>query len=191
MSNKPPNERAMFNAARDVVERARAHDQVAMAILAQVRDNAKKGEPRAKASLRIIQKYIKSHPAQNFGVCDVTHCESLNTLWKLPSMPPDVAALAVINEAPKVTFWQAIVSIVQGPPGDALIVAVNEKMPEGVERDSFRRGVDWKKGMPAGAKGPAWSLGRIFGIGRAIQRLADETIPIAAFCPVTAWELGE
>lgn len=195
MSSKRPNERQLFEAARDVVERARAGDQVAMAILAQVRDNAKAGDARAKASFLIMERYIAKNPPTNFGVCDVTHSESLKAMWTLGSLPsPDAAADVVLIEAPKVKLWQAIVALVHAPKGDALISAVDQKIPEGVERESFRRGADIRDpGFVDGAGGHHgfWNLGRIFGLGRAIQRLQDESIPIAAFCPVVAWELGE
>lgn len=192
MSNKQPNERQLFEAARDVVERARAGDQVAMAILAQVRDNAKAGDARAKASFRIMERYIARNPPTNFGVCDVTHSESLKAMWGLGSLPsPDVAADVVMIEAPKVRLWQAIVALVHAPKGDALISAVDQKIPEGAERESFRKGANIRDAGTDTAHLGFWKLGRIFALGRAIQRLQDESIPIAAFCPVVAWELGE
>ena len=192
MSNKQPSERQLYEAARDVVERARAGDQVAMAILAQVRDNAKAGDARAKASFRIMERYIAKNPPTNFGVCDVTHSPSLLAMWSLRSQPTaDEAAAVVMTEAPKLRLWQAIVALVHAPKGDGLISAVDEKIPEGIERESFRQGVDIKNSGKNTAHLGFWNLGRIFGVSRAIQRLRDESIPIAAFCPVVAWELGE
>lgn len=192
MSSKQPSERQLYEAARDVVERARAGDQVAMAILAQVRDNAKAGSSRAKVSFRIMERYIAKNPPTNFGVCDVTHSESLKAMWNLRAQPSaDAAADIVVKEAPKLKFWQAIVALVHAPRGDALMAAVDQKIPDGLERESFRRGVNIRDPGTETAHLGFWNLGRIFGLGRAIQRLQDESTPIAAFCPVVAWELGE
>src|SRR3984957_730083 len=48
--------------ATDLVLRARAGDQNAMAIIAQVRESAKNGNPTALKSLRLIKAYITDHP---------------------------------------------------------------------------------------------------------------------------------
>ncbi len=55
--------------ARQVVERARQGDQNAMAIIAGVRDNNRKGNPRAAASFMCIRDYITKNPivADQFG----------------------------------------------------------------------------------------------------------------------------
>jgi hypothetical protein len=192
MFSKKPQSDSVKDAARDVVERARAGDQVAMGILAMVRDNAKAGDPKARKSFKVMEDYIRHHPPQNFGVCDVTHSESLRALWSLNAMPPQMAVDAVVAETPKVKFWQAVVAIVHGPKDDSLVSGVAKEMPlESLERKSFMRGIQWNKEKPTEAVTGFWNLGRMFGIGRAIQRLADNSIPIAVFCPVTAWELGE
>jgi hypothetical protein len=48
--------------ATDLVLRARAGDQNAMAIIAQVRESAKKGNPTALKSLQLMKAYISANP---------------------------------------------------------------------------------------------------------------------------------
>lgn len=48
--------------AGELVERARRYDQNAMAMLACIRDNAKRGMPRAQDSMRHINAYIQKKP---------------------------------------------------------------------------------------------------------------------------------
>lgn len=59
-----------------VVNRARCGDQNAMAIIALVRDNAVKGNPRAARSLELIKKYCHDNPPSDdfAGDVDCTDC---------------------------------------------------------------------------------------------------------------------
>ncbi len=51
----------------DLVECARAPDQNAIAMIAGVRENAAKGDPRAIVSANLIAKYCERHPAKQLG----------------------------------------------------------------------------------------------------------------------------
>jgi hypothetical protein len=47
---------------RDLVERARAGDQVAMALIVEIRKNAQKGNATAVDSYRRIDRYSRKNP---------------------------------------------------------------------------------------------------------------------------------
>jgi hypothetical protein len=49
--------------AAELVERARAGDQNAMAMLAMVGERAREGVPKARSAFGAVQKYISEHPA--------------------------------------------------------------------------------------------------------------------------------
>jgi hypothetical protein len=53
---------AMKQGAEELVLRAREGDQNAMAMIASVAQNAKRGDKRAQMSVRLLQQYIQAHP---------------------------------------------------------------------------------------------------------------------------------
>lgn len=183
----------IYEASRDVVERARAGDQVAMAIIAEVRDNAKRGDARAKYTADVMRRYIADNPPIDFGVCDVTHFPTLAKLWGLDQQPSaESAARVFIETADKVKPNQAIVALVHGPNNEALAVAVRNLLTTDGQKAAFSDAADQKKPRKlAGEEQTAWNLGRIFAFSRAIRRLADESFPISMFCPACGWEFGE
>lgn len=54
--------KTLDEAAKDLVDRSRAGDQNAIAMICEIRDNAARGEKRAKATHDAIGQYIKSNP---------------------------------------------------------------------------------------------------------------------------------
>ena len=48
-----------------VVRRSRNGDQNAMALIALVRDNAKKGNPKAQHAFTLLQEYVRTHPVDS------------------------------------------------------------------------------------------------------------------------------
>lgn len=180
--------RDVERAAADVVERARAGDQVAMGLMVRVRDRAKQGDPRAKQSLRAMQRYTDKNPPVTIGeeVSGTTNPLTpiaSKALWTNPTPQVVITALPIMN------FWQGVVALVHGPRLDnERVVHISDQItPEG--QPTFKAGVmNWRKG----AEGPTtWLMGRIVGLARCIQRLQIPSVPIGTFCPATAWELGE
>lgn len=184
--------KARQDASRDVVERARSGDQVAMGILAMVRDNAKKGDPKAQQSLRALQKYIDKNPPIAIGTeaSDITSphaSQAVAALWKA-----DVNNDTIIKALPLVGFWPGAVALSHGANIDnARLEAISTAMPE-QNRPAFKGGVlYWQKKTPDLGDEQGWLLGRIIGLARCIQLIRLPHVPIASFCPITAWELGE
>lgn len=180
------------NAARDVVERARSGDQVAMGILAMVRDNAKKGDPKAQQSLRALEKYINKNPPNVIGTeaSDITspHApQAAAALWR-----SDVNDETLVKALPLVGFWSGAVALSHGPnlDGERLDTLSNAVTEE--NRPAFKGGIIyWQKKTPDLNDERGWLLGRIVGLARCLQLIRLPHVPIATFCPITAWELGE
>ncbi len=62
MSGDPTS---LQGAIESIVRRARSGDQNAMALMALVRDNAKKGHPRAQQSYALLNEYVRNHPVNS------------------------------------------------------------------------------------------------------------------------------
>jgi hypothetical protein len=70
------NEGSLQLAAENLVLRSRQGDQNAMAMLAAVKSNAKRGNPKAQKALTVIKRYIKRNPAEeaaSFGLDEALH----------------------------------------------------------------------------------------------------------------------
>ena len=59
--------RAQAKACAELVDRARANDENAIAMIAGVRENAEKGDPRAQISCIVIRKYCEENPPPALG----------------------------------------------------------------------------------------------------------------------------
>lgn len=176
------------NAARDVVERARSGDQVAMGILAVVRDNAKAGQETARQSLRAIEKYIRAHPPIAIGRkrMSADRPDAATALWQ------DRRVETILKALPLVEFWPGAVALSHGPRlDDQRLEALNAELNDETQT-VFQGGVNhWRSRAPAGVDGKAWHAGRIIGLARCLQRVRLPQVPIAILFPITAWELGE
>jgi hypothetical protein len=157
---------------RQIVERARAGDQVAMALIDQTRQQADRGNKKAQHSRKLIKQYLKKHrPSTIAG--DLlpsvnTNPAAQTALWKAQKASPDVFAGVVAKVAPYVGPWALISAIFHGPKlakGTPLMVAAatpKSKIAACVRR-AFR-----------------------------LQRIAhDHRVPISSYCVHTAAELGE
>lgn len=155
---------------RDVVERARAGDQVAMGILAETRDNAKSGNPKAKESIRLIKRYIRSNPPKGF-IGDDHAAVSVNTnpkaLYALWACPLSKFPIVFMNASPFVKMWEAIACCVHKDtikPDSQIAAVIN--VPNSRLGDIVRRAIQ-------------------------IQLLKNPNFPISKYCPQSGWEMGE
>jgi hypothetical protein len=155
---------------RQIVERARAGDQVAMALIDQTRQQADRGNKKAQVSRKLIEKYVKRNP-----VSSVAGDPSVNTnpaaqlaIWKAQKATPEVFAATVAKAAPHVGPWALMCAIFHGPllvKGSPLMVAA--ATPKSKIATCVRR---------------AFKLQRI---------AVDSKVPISSYCRLTACELGE
>ena len=157
---------------RGLVERTRAGDQNAMALIAGVRDLAAQGNPRSIYSKNLIEKYIAKYPpdsniGQDAAPSVNTNPRAFYTLWTARETSPEKYAIIVAKSSPFVQVWQAVVAIVNGPR----LTKTNPLMQT----------VDVKGSRIAGIVRKAF----------LIQRLQNPRVPIGSYCKQTGWELGE
>lgn len=152
--------------ARDVVERARAGDQVAMGILVQVRENAKQHQPKAVIARAAILDYIKRHPPDNMGdeSKDIMGKKAMNCLWKVPPAGFDEM---FVKASPFVTAWQGVACL--------------------LHRANLKK--DSPLVMSTRVKGSR--IGAMVMKACGIRRLRNRSVPLSTYCPITGWEHGE
>ena len=159
----------MSEGIREIVERARSGDQVAMALLIETSKQADKGNRVAKKRRKQIQKYIKAHPPSTMAgeVLERSNPKAQAKLWSARKNKPEQFACTVIQTAPHIGPWALICAIAHGPKLDAsnplLRVA---KLPQSKIAACTRKAV-------------------------RLQRLSDPRVSIRSYCPMTAGELGE
>ena len=162
------------DAVREVVERARAGDQVAIAHIARVRDGAKKGDETLKATETAIAAYCKAHPVRTtdsrWGADTSvnTNPRAQQAIWKARECSPEVFAVIVGKTAPFLRTWDLLVAMVHGP-------LLKRETP-----------LFQTTAIPGS---------RIGGCAKRACLLqciaANPKIPISAYCKATGWELGE
>lgn len=153
-------------AAGDLVLRARAGDQVAMGVIAEVHRGAQAGDPSLIAAAKLLKEYIKKNPPGEIGY----------------------------ERGPKSTFWSRVVEFVHGPalfaPGNESMRLVGSVVDTPIERKSLITGLEyWNQKRPRGVDPMAWSIGRMLGLARTIQLVREPDVSLALLCPVVAWEL--
>jgi hypothetical protein len=178
----------------ELVLRTRAGDQVAMALLTSIGENARKGNARAKYSMQIIEDYNRKHPeaksrigadiqSANLGddlkrnflreintSNDNLHYATL-TLHALPNMSRDEGAVLLSN-GPVIT--------------DDLLQSVSTHFNGTAEQ--FHEGVkNWGVNPP----NKVHAIGQQFGLARCIQLIRLPEVPISMLSPTAGWELGE
>ena len=82
------------DAAREVVQRARAGDQVAVAHITRIRDGATAGNPVLKETANAIKGYIKANPVRKTDsrwgseVSVNTNPQAQEAVWKARTSSP-------------------------------------------------------------------------------------------------------
>lgn len=156
-----PSDRALYRVMGDAVERVRAGDQVAMALLIETRKAAARGNERARRSLALGFRYLDENPPQHFGGTKAENSPEVVRLWSLHLVEPGAAKSALLKDLGRVSYWQAVCALVHVP----VTVLEGVTFPE--------------------------NLSKIVPLAASIRAIANPEVPLAAFCPVVAWELGE
>jgi len=183
--------------AAELVRRARFYDQNAMAMIQEVANNARRGDPRAQSGLREITKYIEQHPveaplsegaARALGVLKDprnTPDQVVDALNQLPSQgcKDDVlAACVILGTGPALTDeWVAQACEGAAEWRDVFLFAVDSA------GDDEALGTAMREVGPASA--PYLCAGHCVGMARKIQR-ALSGLP-EAISPGVAWEMGK
>jgi hypothetical protein len=190
--------------AQQLVERARQGDQNAIAMICQVRDNAKKGIAQARQGYTAIESYIKAHPAQSipsFG-------EELANNSASDSMAIDMMAgfgedyIATIKDktAPlaAVSIPKAVVTLANGP---SLLPSGQQNLVHDI-RDSLdeaqcaafllglKHGLSEMNSIPEEQQW-AFVLGHVLGTARKIQAVRCPNVPLSILSPQLGAEFQE
>ena len=162
------------DAAREVVARARAGDQVAMAHIARVHAGATAGDKKLQESERAIGDYINQHPVSKTDArwgADVsvnTNPQAQQALWMARESSPPTFAIIVAKTAPFVRTWDLVVGILHGPK---------------IQKDNPLYQTASLRGSRIGS-----CVRKAF----RLQRIASNNqVPISAYCRATGRELGE
>ena len=162
------------NAAREVVMRARAGDQVAIAHIVKVHEGAKAGDKRLQASQAAIEAFIKANPVRE---CDArwgaevsvnTNPAAQASIWKARASAPQVFAIIVAKTAPFLRTWDIVVAMIHGP-----LLKADNPLAQVANLKGSRVGGCVRK-------------------ARQLQMIAtNSNVPISTYCRATGWELGE
>ena len=156
---------------REIVERARAGDQVAMALIIETRTQAEQGNKKAQRSVKLIKRYIADHQPSTMAGDDRlsvnTNPQAQLALWKARQSEPEFTAM-VVKTAPYIGPWALVSAILHGPR----LTKTSPLLKVGGLKNS----------KIAACIRHAFRLQRI---------AADNKVPISYYCPLTACELGE
>jgi len=158
----------------ELVQRSRAGDQVAMAILAKVGKNAKAGDPRARFAYSYATNYVRTHPPNS--------------------------SFAAETADKKLSFW-ATIQLANGEPlTRTRVTNFASSFGNEDDRQVFLHGLAYfrQKGTIAQMRAALdeWKrkvldLGRTLGEARAIQMVRMPGAKVSWWNPVAGWELGE
>ncbi len=161
------------DAAREVVMRSRAGDQVAIAHIARVRDGAKAGNPALKETKKAIEQFIAKHPVRDSARWGAelsvnTNPQAQTALWKARASSPEVFAIIVAKAAPFVRIWDLTVAMLHGP-----LLKPETPLSQTIAIQGSR-------------------IGSCARNARQLQLIAtNPQVPISSYCRATGWELGE
>lgn len=160
------------DAVREVVERARAGDQVAIAHIAKVHEGAKEGNEALKKTEQAINDYCKAHPIRRTDcrwgaeVSVNTNPRAQQAVWKARNSSPEVFAIIVAKTAPFLRTWDLLVAMIHGPK-------LSKETPLGQTTTI-----------------PGSRIGSCARRACLLQCIAaNPKIPISAYCKATGWEL--
>jgi hypothetical protein len=186
--------------AKQLVDRARAGDQNAMAILQKVGENARARDPKAQEGARHVLAYAQKNPVRS--AYDPRASQALGIL-KEPSNP-DEAILDVLVALPDLpdssgAISAACVILSRGRPWNKARVHGLDSLLTPPAKEPFRYAFDHALDPEALASARAQCdpelfgylcAGHVVGLARKLQLMRLPHIPLAALCMGIGWELG-
>ncbi len=196
--------KTMEEGAMQLVERARQGDQNAIALICTVRDEAKKGSPKAKRGFAVLKAYIEKNPPKNlpsFGAelsknreCDLICQEMMagfgeDYLEAVKKEVPGIAALSL----PK-----AIVTVANGPNllqdgAQNLLHDVRDSFTDDEQKAfilGIKHGISELDRIPEGLQAP-FIVGHVLGTARRIQAVRHPRVPLSILSAKLGYEFGE
>lgn len=170
-------------AIKELVDRTRLGDQVAMAMLLTIRKRAEKGDPQAERSRRLVLAYIKKHPATQTQLDEIGFEKTAGRLRRRFAQGFNSGIQALCRCC---LPFLACAGIVESSKGE-----VQSKLARinGEEREDYSKGLkNWRKAQSSPQ--PWTRLGGVVGLIRELNATRKGG-PISKLSPMAAWELGE
>jgi hypothetical protein len=186
------------DAAKQLVERARSGDQIAMALITEAKRAAEAGSARAKAAIAALTAYVKAHPVVHgdaFGAEEQQKVQELKNKGPISAFP---ALLAIPKSGPTAVLGATaalanggtltskrvddIASLLDEPFDQTIFIYAvfncsRDLRPLARELRAFQRQI--------------LQAGRCVGMARRIQMVRSGAAPVLALSPEASWELGE
>lgn len=193
---------AIQEASHTLVDRARQGDQNAMGMIAAIRNNSGRGNPKAKLAAQHMHAYIQSNPVKrrtNFGKERRATFGALQRVKAVKGKGYGRQVVKFVLEMGENVQDSKLAAhvLATGRPID--LVAIRDILAaippdiRGVLRVSYynpHHAHRMCKGLePAELK--VLQLGYILGMCHRIQEVCKPETPLAPFSPMVAWELGE
>lgn len=170
-------------AAKEIVERTRLGDQVAMALMLRIRQRAEQGCPTASASRKAIVTYIKKHPATQPSLSRIGIERQTNRLRRALAAGFN-HGISILSKTTAPLL--ACVGVVERKKGE--IKEAIRKL-DGESAAAYQKGLsDWK--YAEASHNPMIKLGGAVGFIRALNKTRKGG-SIRRISPMAAWELGE
>lgn len=178
--------------AAQLVERARCNDQVAIATICMVRENAKKGVPLAKKTLEEIIEYGKKHPPKPrtpFGAesdVDTTELQQACFSGETEKVGPAVLKVAARNPD------KAAVALANCCNVSSLATAIDACLEDDTFSTAFANpsvALQWMKKVPHDTQ-HGLMLGYVLGVATRLQMVRNPKTPLAYFSEQVAAELS-
>lgn len=193
--NRP---KTIKDGAQDLVERSRAGDQNAMALICLVRDNAAKGNVRACQAADEILKYITDNPTEEVQKITTRKLEKLVREVQKAAFAGEFIE-AVTSGVPEIAVHsipKAVVTMANGPnlvKTDKL-KTLFDSFESDDERKAFqmgfKHGTGEMNGIPPKLRGP-FILGHIIGTAYKLQVIRLPNTPLSIFSASLGAEFGE
>lgn len=206
---------SLLDLARDLVIRARAHDQNAMGLLHEIGKMARdKANPRVIQVSALVDEYIKKHPYDGTPKLPKTSQQSLisgeeardyvDTLRRHCGEDRQDLGLAIISLSPNMGDF-AIVTLCDSVPllgkeGNTTIDSIAAEFGSEKEKQAFLVGLKNSQkaqkllALASKLKGNvlrALGIGSMVGQARRMQAVAKTKAPISVLSTVAGWEHGE
>jgi hypothetical protein len=159
--------------------RARLGDQNAMAMMAMVRDNAKRGIPEAVQSFQYMKDFVTKNPVTPGSFGAESSCA--------PCLNPDTHGAVQLANGPMLSnsrISKVVASF--GEENQQIILQGIRKWQS--DHDEIHKKLSARLDS---MQREILKIGRTLGKARALQIVRSPNGPIAAYSPSAAWELGE
>lgn len=167
-----------------IVTRARQGDQNAMAIIMGMREQAKRGNKRAQASLKLLKKVIKQQPARSittFGYAAIVKHNSIESAATIvvngPSLKPGHLYHILADNYDLSKFRFALCRAIESELLPSFFLGYKRGNRSDVPSDSEHADM--------------YRLGNTLACAKQLQDFRAHTGPISQFFPIAGWELGE